>query len=170
MMTRLSHGLRRCLGALLAFLVDPFRGYEDHWPVVRKDPWWDTPRRPEVYLVDISFIASLACPDRLAEVQRLDRTWIDEIREDLAVAGFRRWLEIVVDDRGCLVLRDGYHRLVAAQELGLVQLPITYVAAERIPGYKRPIRSVIGLLSVLASTNGPSVIGSNRYNGDTISN
>lgn len=94
-------------------------------------------------MVATTAVSALASPDRYREVNRTDKAWIAELRADIEVHGFRNWLEIVVDDGGRLVLRDGYHRLVVAQELGVDRLPVTFTPSPRIPGFKHHLRDVI---------------------------
>lgn len=66
------------------------------------------------------------CDVSAADLEDFSRYRVDDIVESARVDGVRTPIEIHVSSDGEMTLRDGHHRWLAARELGLTSLPVTF--------------------------------------------
>ncbi len=83
-----------------------------------------------------------------------ESTYINNLMESLRAHGVQQPLVVVLDTCGSVVLMDGYHRLVAAQQAHIDLLPVRVLPSEKIKGYKCSVLAVLEVRDV-PSCSGP---------------
>lgn len=122
-------------------------------PLAWPEPWRRNPRAAGCVVVPVAVLIDIADPDELGEARRLRRDRIDWVRDSINANGVELPVIVVVDAKGHVTVRDGHHRILAADELGMPGLPCEVQTSPGIPRRSRPIVEVIGpLLRGVAGT------------------
>lgn len=85
----------------------------------------------------MELLQSLADPLEVAEA-KTHRYRVDPLVEAIAAEGQKVPAVIVLDQRGRVRYHDGYHRLVAATELGIETMGVQFTESQVIRGFSRP--------------------------------
>lgn len=97
------------------------------------EPWRGV--YPNARAVPVSVLREFADPQILNLHQTRDNDYINEIKDSIQREGLLHPMLLVMDDDGKVRLHDGYHRLAAAQRLGLDHFPTIFQRVQRIKGY-----------------------------------
>ena len=99
-----------------------------------------SPVTPEVTIVKlpdrmtVEQLADIADPNvPLAKLWKEEQPYIEKLMKDIEVAGIKRPVTVVVYPDGRMKLWEGHHRLVAAQKLGLKDIPTKFVGPTDAP-------------------------------------
>jgi len=99
-----------------------------------------TPVTPEVTIVKlpdrmtVGELVDIADPNvPLAKLWKEERPYIEKLMRDIEASGMKRPVTVVVYPDGSKKLWEGHHRLVAAQKLGLKDIPTRFVGPTDAP-------------------------------------
>lgn len=112
---------------------DPYTfNYTPDFSVTLPEPWRDHRLAEECGNLPTQVVAYAAHDDQVAWTRNSDAAALDRLREQIAVNGITHPLVLDVCNDS-IFLRDGYHRLLCALDLGIERVPV-YV--RRVNGIK----------------------------------
>ncbi|QBQ74836.1 hypothetical protein [Caudovirales GX15bay] len=110
------------------------------------EPWRSHRFAGRCFLVPRELLFRVAQQERLTLIAQ-DTERLVRVRASLQTDGLRFPLELVIDDGGHIVLRDGHHRLLSSEGLPLFRrLPVYFT---RSPGIGVPALRTADLLELL---------------------
>lgn len=92
----------------------------------RTEPWKDHPKaeRVALRLVPLHILHASADQNQLKQIHTREQQYIAELMQSLQADGLHEPLQMGIDKRGKLLLKNGHHRLVAATLLDWCRLPV----------------------------------------------
>lgn len=92
----------------------------------RTEPWKDHPKaeRVALRLVPLHILEASADQNQLKQIHTREQQYIAELMQSLQADGLHEPLQMGIDKRGRLLLKNGHHRLVAATLLDWRRLPV----------------------------------------------
>ena len=107
------------------------------------EPWRD---RPDLSLMPVEVLFQIADKKRLSQIFRMEQPLMGFIQEDILENGITGFGEIVLDEAGRVVLRDGHHRLLICERCGIKWLPVVFSSSPRIRMEAMPFVDFLTLL------------------------
>lgn len=114
------------------------------WPP--PESWRKSLGADKAVLIPTMTLTKLSDPARVEELARRYPAYLASLETDIQENGLREVLEVVVDGRGRIRVRNGHHRIIVAERLSLPILPVVITPVEAIRGWARPIAEVLSSL------------------------
>lgn len=89
------------------------------------------PLAQPVYRIPIRIALALVNEEHFNRIMQVDAEYIDWLAADISHRGIEFPLELLYDDQGAVSLKEGHHRLRAAQILRLDRVPVKLYKVRR---------------------------------------
>lgn len=130
--------------------VQPFR------PWVMPEPWRTFPMDAIELPVDV--VVHFTDPAKIDHIYQFEMDQVEVLRTSLRSIGLCRPIEMVIGTDAKMTLRDGHHRLVTFQTMGLTKIPVYFIRANKVNTFCRPLHEempyIVRALLELSGQNG----------------
>lgn len=106
----------------------------DHWQTLpSKRDAWRTGKHADVTVeVPLALLGQMVQLDRASTISVHDKDYMDELISSIRSRGFDIPIVVAIDRNGRMVVKDGHHRIAAAQRLGLRLVPTRFENAQKL--------------------------------------
>lgn len=102
------------------------------------EPWRLHPDAEKAVLIPVEAALTFINDSRLKTIYNHEKEYIHSLAEDIRINGLHTPLEMKVDDDGKICLVEGHHRIMAAQLINVVNVPIILRHnSKRVTGFGR---------------------------------
>lgn len=96
---------------------------------VLPEPWRE---KNDIFVLPVEVLLQITDKNRVGQIYRTEKVYTDMIEEDVLVNGITGFGEVVLDEAGRVVLRDGHHRLMICERRGIKWMPVIFTFSPRI--------------------------------------